>query len=636
MNSQRIFYFAGAVLSFSAPFLLFYFTRSNSLGFADAGEFALVTKIAGIAHPPGFPSYVLIGWLWGKFFALFCNDHIFNMVLFSIASVSAASLLLYLTLLKIFSAVYALDSYENRFNPLLSITAALSFCSGYTVWHWANSVEVYGFHIFSMALTFYGLISFNLSRKKKFLFAAASGLSLALASHHLTMIIFLPFIPLFFKENFLTPDVKKRKTGQKPLSYLSVITSRNFITLVVLTVALTSAFYIWMMIHAGQEISYKFGSPDNFSRFIYHIAGGAWQKTTAQSVEGLVSLRFPYFAELVWTQLFLFFPFFIAGIYELFRKRQVAFSWMIILYFLILFVYQLRIDQTSDTDAYMLLPFFVMSFAVAFGLKAVLSRFPALVPVMPAIAAIQILIHFPLSQKKEFNVSESLMAELSRSAPQNSVLLISDWTLVSLFNYFSIGEKFRNDLVVLNYDLKFANWTILPLMYPELYSFIRKEYDHYVMTLGKNHPQEIYNTGCTLDTPELMNAFLNTISKIQDYCRVNDLNFMADPKAYLFLKQYNHEGSLAYMSGFLVASKKSVTNKSFITLPFQWLQSPKLLREPAVSDKLVDFEAALDFSRNYFIHAGDTISAATAEKSYLQIKELQRKLKKKMPFVYRK
>ncbi len=36
---------------------------------ADNGEFQLVAWKLGIAHPPGYPLYTMVGWLFSRFFA---------------------------------------------------------------------------------------------------------------------------------------------------------------------------------------------------------------------------------------------------------------------------------------------------------------------------------------------------------------------------------------------------------------------------------------------------------------------------------------------------------------------------------------------------------------------------------------
>lgn len=627
-----------ALASFFIPFCLYWFTKSTSLGFADAGEFAIVTKIAGIAHAPGFPAYVIMGWLFSKMFFLFTGNHVLSMVLFSALCNAAASLLLYLTLAKFLSRFLKKETEFSTNAMLSAFGAAISFATGYTVWHWANSVEVYAFHLLAFSLLIFGLTVFNLEKSKLHLVIAASGLAMALANHHLTVIFFLPFIPFFFTEKFFAPPQpvqKSKKVTSKMPGYFSFLLSKNFRVFILITAAITILFYGWMFICAGQEMAFKFGQPDNFSRLFYHLAGGAWQKNTVVQTEGLIALRFPYFMMLLIKHLFLFIPFAVAGFVFLIHKKLRALAFSVIIYFLLLFIYQLRIDQTADTDAYLLLPFFFFGFPVAAGLYAALGKWNWIKWVLPLIIIVQMAFYFPLQNKRDYNVSESLMHQLDECTPKDAVLLISDWTLVSQYTYYRFGENFRPDLILLNYDLKFTNWKLLPYHYPHLYDYIKPEYDRFIDLLGRTHPQEIYNTGCTLNTPELMNAYVVTVLKIKAYCNEKNVAFMSDPRAYLFLKEYKIYGNESHMSGMFISDKPTALGKTFLHLPFTWLHSKQLLTEPAATDKIVDFEAALDFSKNYYTLLHDTAAFQSAEKSYLFIKDLQKKLKANMPFVYR-
>src|SRR5512139_2493353 len=52
-----------------AFFALYFFTLVPSVLPADNGEFQLVAWKLGIAHPPGYPLYTMIGWLFSRFFA---------------------------------------------------------------------------------------------------------------------------------------------------------------------------------------------------------------------------------------------------------------------------------------------------------------------------------------------------------------------------------------------------------------------------------------------------------------------------------------------------------------------------------------------------------------------------------------
>ena len=64
MKTKKIFFTLSAFLAFIIPVSIVLSNCGYFLGFTDAAEFALVAEIAGIAHPPGFPSYILAAKTW--------------------------------------------------------------------------------------------------------------------------------------------------------------------------------------------------------------------------------------------------------------------------------------------------------------------------------------------------------------------------------------------------------------------------------------------------------------------------------------------------------------------------------------------------------------------------------------------
>lgn len=619
--------FAG--ISFLLPAIFLFLNSGSYLGFADAAEFALVTKIAGIAHAPGFPSYVTAGWLWTKLLSFLDINHVKALILLSIGCTAFSTLLMYQIFCKLIYHIY--KTTHTLSVEIISCFAASSFFTGITAWHWSSNVEVYTFHILAFAMLLYGLTLFTIEKNNRTLYIAALGAGIGLGNHHLTMILFLPFTLFFFTNphQIVPAQIKSSKKST------SSFNTSAFLVFVKATGVITFLFYGWMFLRASADLPFRFGSPDSFSRLIYHLAGGAWIKNTQQSVDGIVALRFPYFMKITFEQLFLFLPLIILGIIELMKLRVLKFIYIITGYYLLVLLYQLRIDQTSDTDAYMLPAFFLLTIAIPFGAMRLFSWNKNLIYIIPILTVLQIYINFPKTDKRSWNVSETLMHELDRSAPKGSVILIADWTTVIQYYYFRIAENFRPDLIVLNYDLKFTHFKMLPVLYPEFYKEIQPEYDRFIELLGIAHPQEIYNTGCSLDNTELLQAYINTVSRIKKYAEEHSVHFMSDPKSFIFLTQYDLMKSNSVVSGSLVSTSPTGLGEEFLKLDYKWLNSPLLLKEPAASDKLVDLEAALDFNKNYFNSTGNKNNADLAEASYQRIKSLQRKMKRNMPFVYR-
>jgi hypothetical protein len=188
---------------------------------------------------------------------------------------------------------------------------------------------------------------------------------------------------------------------------------------------------------------------------------------------------------------------------------------------------------------------------------------------------------------------------------------------------------------VLNYDLKFTHKDILPTMYPEFYTYIKKEYDRFIQLLIKYHPEQAYNTGCTLDNIELSNAFRDLTFKMQEYAKTKNVAYMTDPKTFVFALRDKLMTTQSHVSGMFVSKTATGLGKEFLNLDYAWLKSQRIMRDPAASDKVVDLEAMLDFHRNFYKNSNDTANYQLAQNSYLRIKQLQKDMKVEMPFLFR-
>ena len=641
MNKGTLLKVVFALLAFAIPFGMFWYTHSDSLGFADAGEFAVVTRLASVAHGPGFPSYIYLGWLWSSILSLFSHSHFTNIMLFSITSTAAACCLLYLTVLGIVKRVY--PDFEELYLHVIALCSALAFASGFTAWYWANNVEVYAFHVFTFALMVYGAIAFNYSRKTSDLVIGAIGLSLGLANHHLTTILFIPFLFLFAGADvFVAPveakaDPKKKKVNRKAseITIMSFIRSRQFVIFAATTFVVTTFFYGLMMMRASVDLPFKFGQPDNLDRFFFHVSGGAWADKMAAQTEGIVGMRFPYFSWLLLHQYGPFLLLIIAGLIELFRKGWRRMAYAVMGFFLLLQLYQIRLDQTGDSDAYMLLGYFALALIIPFGAAWIMKWGKPAVAVLPVFVLLQVLWNFPLDDKRQLDLSKSLMKSFDESAPKNSVILISDWTIVSQYYYYRIAENFRPDLVVINYDFKFTNYKILPIMYPQFYKLIQPEYDAFIHELGTVHPEQIYNTGCDLSTPALGRAYSNLLHKTMQVCNEKQYPLLYDPHAFVYMMQNKLIDPNIFVSGCFVSQYKTPAVASFAALPFKWLDQPVILHEPGAADKIVDIQAMLDFNYRYFVALRDTANSRIAQQSSNKIINLQNAMKENIPYLYR-
>ena len=640
-KNQLSLYLIGA-LCFVLPFILFVMTRSSSLMFDDAAEFALVISLGSIAHPPGTPAYILIGQCWNSIMHLFSGDTILILTLFSSFCIATATSFLFFTANKILTLLTPDESTRIR-NQYLSAATALAFAFSMTAWAWANTVEVYAFQVLAISILFYGLTCFHIVRKNSCLLIAALGIGLGLANHHLTMILFLPFVPLFFFSRLFVPAVpvtgKKKvvvKTAGFFSQYISVLRAPLFWRLAGYSFIVTAGFYGWMFWRAQTEHPFMFGKPDTLSGMLYHLEGGSYAKNLTTVSSEIMSARFGYFMKLTAYQLFLFLPFYLAGIYFLFLKKLGSLACMSLLFFLFLFIYQLNNNQWASTDAYLLLPYFMMSVPVLYGLTELYERWK-LQYIIPVLLVIEIGYNYKEHDRHDYDVSDSLMHLLDVSSPKNSVVLISDWSTVIQYYYYRIVENFRPDLVVLNYDIKFTHYRILPIMYPEFYKSIQPEYDHFIDELRKVNPHQVENTGCDLNTIDLSNSFRTLVLKMESVCKSQNRSFLTDPKAHVFYSREKFYDPRRFVSGCFMSTipGDSLSSAEFLRMDASWLKSPMLLNDPAALDKLVDFQAMLDQHISFYENNHDSLRRASAEVARDKILHLQREMKRSMSFAYK-
>jgi hypothetical protein len=225
---------------------------------------------------------------------------------------------------------------------------------------------------------------------------------------------------------------------------------------------------------------------------------------------------------------------------------------------------------------------------------------------------------------------------LDISAPKNSIIIISDWSLIIQYYYYRIVENFRPDLVVLNYDIKFNNYKILPLLYPAFYKSIQKEYDDFVQILGKEHPHQIVNTGCNLNTPALMSAYRNLINKIEDVARSGNKYFLTDSRANLFYTENNYYSPKKFVSGCFSSSMPgdSIANNYFLNMDFPFLNSPILLTDPSAINTIIGYRATTEKYLEYYSALKDSNYVSKSLFAYDKANNIKIIMRRNLPYTF--
>jgi hypothetical protein len=172
--------------------VLYVKTLAPTLLMADAGEFQLACYTLGIAHPTGYPLYVIVGWLWSHLVPL--GDAAYRVNLLS--AVFAASCVALLYPLGLETLRTGFQRPPDAFLRAAAVLATTTLAVSRTFWSQALRAEVYALNSLFVVAILYLLLRWAESRSPRTLQAAALVYGLSL-THHVTMLLFLPAGLLF-------------------------------------------------------------------------------------------------------------------------------------------------------------------------------------------------------------------------------------------------------------------------------------------------------------------------------------------------------------------------------------------------------------------------------------------------------
>lgn len=258
-----------SLIIFLLTFLVYLSTLCPTVPGDDSGELITVCYTLGIAHPPGYPLYALIG----KLFTLIPVRSIafrVNMMSAFFASLTAA--LIYLIILELSRpdnssenrVTQAMDQEQrtgnSRFPALLTnlaaVSAALLFAFSKTLWSQAVIAEVYTIMVFFVALMIFMLLKWRAmepsARRNWFLWIGAFIYGLSLGART-TMIIFAPAFLIYIIMN-RGPSTRFRTLAMTVPFFL-----------------LGSCVYLYLPIRSLADPPMDWGDPENWGNFFNHV-----------------------------------------------------------------------------------------------------------------------------------------------------------------------------------------------------------------------------------------------------------------------------------------------------------------------------------------------------------------------------
>ncbi|HEX8651636.1 MAG TPA: DUF2723 domain-containing protein [Pyrinomonadaceae bacterium] len=548
LASERTRLLCAAAL-FLVALTLYLWTLAPTVTLVDSGELIVAAHSTGVAHPPGFPLYVLLAHL--ATLVPFGNVAVrvnFASALF--AAASAATLTLVLAELLITAtyvgahrerarkkaarrnkkSTYATEGTEtpddSASSPqlvlMLALMSGLLMAFSRTLWAYATIAEVYTLNTLLIVIIFFLMLRWRRrivedERRRKsadagagasspaihdydsLLYAAALAFGLALGVHHVTVALLLPALAVLV---YRTEGARFFKS--KRLLYAALF---SFAALLIV--------YAYLPFAASRAPVMNWGNPHTLERIWWHITGRQYQVFLSFSPE-VMAEQLVEFGRIAgrefgrwWLPLALLLS--LAGFINAFKRDRTTF-WFLLLVVVCNMAYALNYEIAEDKDAYYLPTFIALVMAAGLGMRWLIGRAslkPVLAKRLNASAAIALLIvplvalvsNLPFNNRSRYFIAHDYVENILSTMEPNGLLLTFDWQVESPMLYAREVERRRTDAAVVDVNLLRRSWYFdyLSRAYPALIERSRSQVDAFVADLKQwEHNPEAYEKNMAL------------------------------------------------------------------------------------------------------------------------------------------
>jgi hypothetical protein len=266
------------LIAFSVYFLTLAPTITWRNDGADGGDLIAAAYTLGIAHPPGYPLYVVLG----KLFTLLpIGDVAYRLNLMSAFFAAATIPLIYLIILGLCRSLSR--SGGRRAHRIAAGAAALSFAFSPTVWSQATIAEVYALNAFLVALLFCLLLKWRGEDRKPMgagndlvLAAFIYGLSLG---NHLSMLMLTPAVlSLIVERSRHTIASSGGSPAANPRAWKPALLRNKGLLAAGLSFLLGLSIYLFLPLRATQYPPVNWGDPRTWSGFLWTVSGQLYRR----------------------------------------------------------------------------------------------------------------------------------------------------------------------------------------------------------------------------------------------------------------------------------------------------------------------------------------------------------------------
>ncbi len=223
--------------------LVYILTASSEVTFFDSGELITSSFTLGIAHPPGYPVYIMLSHLFNY---VPVGSIAFRVSFFSVICGSLTNFITYLIVIELMGK----KDLTSKLTALLS-----SMVIGFSYTHWSQSVvaEVYSLSTFLIILCIYLNIKFIKNGDLRYIYSVCFFTGIAITAH-LTALVLIPIIlfSVLYRDKALFFNLKNFLLGIFFLIF-------GFTT------------FLYLPMRAWQTDALLWGDPKNLSQFLWML-----------------------------------------------------------------------------------------------------------------------------------------------------------------------------------------------------------------------------------------------------------------------------------------------------------------------------------------------------------------------------
>jgi hypothetical protein len=455
----------GALLSL-AVFLVYLSTLSSGVQYEDAGELAAVAGTLGVAHPPGYPLFTLLGYAWAQLPVFPPGSRvIWRLNLLAALECALAvgvfyrAFLLLLADKSLFPRKRAAPASQAKKAPapprtpgasdrFTAAAAVLVLAFARTFWSEAVSVEVYSLHLLLLSVVLFAflraqdsLLSRPGSVATRWWLFFAFALGLGFSNHMMTVLLAPAFVYLHFALH---------GAGRRAWTRIAVAVPPFLLGLTP---------YLYLPLRAAQDPLMNWGDPSGLRSFWGHVSTEQYRGRMFSSLDVLAKKLPEFFA--AYPREFGYLPLVLAvlGLWTLARgnRRMLVFS---LLLFFGCLVYSLNYDF-NDPNFY-LHAYVATAVWVLYGARRLLEpvRRRTLAAVACALCALcPLALNYSAVDASEDYAVEDYAENMFQSLDPGAVLISGqEANFTAAAGYLQAVEHKRPDVSVLSYPLLILPW----------------------------------------------------------------------------------------------------------------------------------------------------------------------------------